>query len=242
MENYRNQYNEVLDNQTGDKTMVKSFMSSVFSYMFLGLALTGFTAWYFAENNLITQYLVNENGGASIFMWIAMFAPLGFVFLMSFGYKRLSAGLMLLLFVAFAVINGISFSTIFIVYPMGSIYLAFASASSIFAVMAIVGYTTDTDLTKLGNILYIGLIGIIIASVINFFVGSGLMDYVISIIGVAIFTGLTAYDTQKLKQIGESSEIGLASTKKRAVFGALSLYLDFINLFLFLLRLLGGRD
>ena len=242
MENYRNQYNDVLDNKSQNGTMAKSFMANVFSYMFLGLLLTGFTAWYFADAHLIEKYLLNADGSASIFMWISMFAPLGFVLLMSFGYQKLSAGLMLLLFVLFAVINGISFSTIFIVYPMGTIYLAFISASSVFGVMAIVGYTTNTDLTKLGNILYIGLIGIIIASVINYFVGSGLMDYVISVIGVIIFTGLTAYDTQKLKRIGENSEIGLASTKKRAVFGALSLYLDFINLFLFLLRLLGSRD
>ena len=108
--------------------------------------------------------------------------------------------------------------------------------------MAVVGYTTTTDLTKLGNILYIGLIGIVIAMVVNLFMQSSFMSYVISILGVVIFTGLTAYDVQKLKRIGEGSEIGTASTQKRAVYGALTLYLDFINLFLFLLRLIGGRD
>jgi FtsH-binding integral membrane protein len=125
---------------------------------------------------------------------------------------------------------------------LGDIYSAFFSASSVFAIMAVVGYTTTTDLTKLGNILYIGLIGIVIAMVVNFFMQSSFMSYVISVLGVVIFTGLTAYDVQKLKRIGEGSEIGTASTQKRAVYGALTLYLDFINLFLFLLRLIGGRD
>jgi len=149
---------------------------------------------------------------------------------------------MLILFVSFALLMGISFSTLFIRYNLGDIYSAFFSASSVFAIMAVVGYTTTTDLTKLGNILYIGLIGIVIAMVVNFFMQSSFVSYVISVLGVVIFTGLTAYDVQKLKRIGEGSEIGTASTQKRAVYGALTLYLDFINLFLFLLRLIGGRD
>ncbi len=149
---------------------------------------------------------------------------------------------MLILFISFALLMGISFSTLFIRYNLGDIYSAFFSASSVFAIMAVVGYTTTTDLTKLGNILYIGLIGIVIAMVVNLFMQSSFMSYVISILGVVIFTGLTAYDVQKLKRIGEGSEIGTASTQKRAVYGALTLYLDFINLFLFLLRLIGGRD
>ena len=149
---------------------------------------------------------------------------------------------MLILFISFALLMGISFSTLFIRYNLGDIYSAFFSASSVFAIMAVVGYTTTTDLTKLGNILYIGLIGIVIAMVVNFFMQSSFMSYVISVLGVVIFTGLTAYDVQKLKRIGEGSEIGTASTQKRAVYGALTLYLDFINLFLFLLRLIGGRD
>ena len=154
----------------------------------------------------------------------------------------LESNIMLILFISFALLMGISFSTLFIRYNLGDIYSAFFSASSVFAIMAVVGYTTTTDLTKLGNILYIGLIGIVIAMVVNLFMQSSFMSYVISILGVVIFTGLTAYDVQKLKRIGEGSEIGTASTQKRAVYGALTLYLDFINLFLFLLRLIGGRD
>ncbi|MGB1040026.1 MAG: Bax inhibitor-1/YccA family protein [Flavobacteriales bacterium] len=239
----RNQYQHVLDSSANTNTSVKSFMTSVFSYMFLGLIITGFVAYYFATQGLIKEYLVNpQTGGPNTLFYISAFAPLGFVFIMGLGFKRLSAASMMLLFLAFALLNGVAFSSIFVTYQMGTISTAFFSASSIFAIMAVVGYTTTTDLTKLGSLLYIGLIGIIIAMIINWFAGSEMISYVISVIGVVIFTGLTAYDVQKLKRIGEGTEIGTASTKKLAVYGALSLYLDFINLFLFLLRILGGRD
>ena len=162
---------------------------------------------------------------------------------MSLGFNKLSAPAMIGVFLVYAVINGISFSTIFIAYPLGQIYQAFGAAAVVFGTMAVVGYTTKTDLTKLGKILYIGLIAMIICQLLNyFFFASSGMDYAMSAIGVVIFTGLTAYDMQKLKNIGQGAEIGAASTRKLAVYGALSLYLDFINLFLFLLRLLGGRD
>jgi FtsH-binding integral membrane protein len=250
MKDLRHFTTETIDTpQPITRNIAKSFMANVFSYMFLGLTLTGVTAWYFANSGLIFEYLINpETGGASPLMWVVMFAPLGLVFLMSLGYNKLSTMAMLLVFVAFAILNGISFSTIFLSYDLGSIYKAFGSASVVFALMAIVGYTTETDLTKLGNILRIGLIALIIAMVINFFMQSGAMDYVISIIGVVIFTGLTAYDVQKLKRIGAGEETVPGSgikeipSKKRAIYGALDLYLDFINLFLFLLRLFGSRD
>lgn len=238
----RNQYNTILDAAANEKTVAKTFMAQVFTYMFAGLLITGIVSWYFANAGLVNQYLFNEITGPTTLYYIAAFAPLGFVLIMGFGYNRLSAQAMLLLFVAFALLMGISLSTIFVSYSMGDISTAFFSASSVFALMAVVGYTTTTDLTKLGNILYIGLIGIILAMVANWFMQSPMMSYVISVIGVIIFTGLTAYDVQKLKRIGEGVEIGTASTRKLAIYGALDLYLDFINLFLFLLRIFGGRD
>ena len=239
----RNQFNSILDAVAQEKTMAKSFMANVFSYMFLGLMLTGFISWYFADSGMIFTYLFDrQTGSPTALYYIAAFAPLGFVLIMGMGYKRLSASAMLVLFLAFATLMGVSLSTIFVTYSMVHVSTAFFSASSVFAVMAVVGYTTTTDLTKLGNILYMGLIAILIAMVINFFMRSSMMSYVISVIGVIIFTGLTAYDVQKLKRIGEGAEIGTASTRKRAIYGALDLYLDFINLFLFLLRLIGGRD
>ena len=237
----RNQFNTTIDASSRDTSLAKSFMANVFSYMLMGLLITGVISWYFASEGLVFEYLVKESGPTALY-YVAAFAPLGFVLIMGMGFNKLSAPSMLILFIAFATLMGISLSTIFITYGMGSISTAFFSASSVFAVMSVVGYTTATDLTKLGNILYIGLIALIIAMVINFFMASSFMDYIISVIGVILFTGLTAYDVQKLKRIGEGSEIGTASTKKLAIYGALTLYLDFINLFLFLLRLLGGRD
>jgi len=136
---------------------------------------------------------------------------------------------------------GISLSYIFLIYSMTSIANVFFITAAVFGIMAVAGYTTKTDLTKLGSILMIGLIGIIIASVVNMFLKSDTMGYVVSIIGVVVFTGLTAYDVQKLKRIGEQAIAGTESAQKMALMGALTLYLDFINLFLMLLRLFGGR-
>jgi FtsH-binding integral membrane protein len=163
---------------------------------------------------------------------------------MSFGYRRLSASALMALFIAYAIINGISFSFILLAFTPGSVLGCFLSASAMFGVMAVMGYTTNQDLTKFGRILMMGVIGILIAMVINFFMHSSGLDYLISIIGVMVFVGLTAYDVQKLKRIGEGLEyddISAADTKKMSVLGALTLYLDFINIFLFLLRLFGDR-
>jgi FtsH-binding integral membrane protein len=136
---------------------------------------------------------------------------------------------------------GMSLSFIFLIYTLGSIYLTFAIAAGMFGIMAVAGYTTKTDLTKFGSLMIMGLIGIIIASVVNYFMKSGTMDYIISFLGVLIFTGLTAYDVQKLKRIGSGSMYGDENYKKLMIMGALTLYLDFINLFLFLLRFFGNR-
>jgi hypothetical protein len=149
------------------------------------------------------------------------------------------------LFIAYAIINGISFSFILLAFTPGSVLGCFLSASAMFGVMAVMGYTTNQDLTKFGRILMMGVIGVLIAMVINFFLHSSQLDYIISIIGVMVFTALTAYDVQKLKRIGEGVEYegGVAANdvKKMSILGALTLYLDFINIFLFLLRMFGNR-
>jgi uncharacterized protein len=173
-----------------------------------------------------------------------LFAPLGFVLIMSFGFQRLSSTALMELFMAYAIINGISFSFILKAFTPGSVLGCFLSASAMFGIMAFMGYTTDKDLTKFGRILMMGVIGVLIAMVINYFLHSSQLDYIISIIGVMVFTALTAYDVQKLKRIGEGLEyesIGANDTKKMSILGALNLYLDFINIFLFLLRLFGER-
>jgi hypothetical protein len=159
---------------------------------------------------------------------------------MSFGYQKLSPAIMTLLFLAFSVLMGMSLSFILLVYTAASVYKTFFITAGMFGTMAVTGYTTKTDLAKFGSIMMMGLIGLIIAMLVNFFLKSSVMEYVISVVGVLIFTGLTAYDVQKLKRIG-SMEMDQATTRKMSIMGALTLYLDFINLFLFLLRLLGDR-
>ncbi len=221
---------------------LQAFMSNVFSWMSAALIITGVTAYWFASSESLFGMLYSAEGGPSMLGWVTMFAPLGVVIAMGAGLNKLSYQMLMLLFIGFSVIMGISMSYIFHVYAASTIYQTFFITAGTFATMAFFGYTTKTDLTKFGKILFMGLIGIILASVVNIFLGSGPMDYIISIVGVLVFTGLTAYDVQRLKRIGMSVEGGTEIAGKAAIMGALSLYLDFINLFLMLLRLFGGRD
>jgi len=229
----------------GSHAVSRNFMASVFLWMFAALGISAACAFLFASNTDWLLYLVNESTGKlNLLGWGVMLAPLGFVMLMSFGYQRLSASAITALFLLYAAINGISFSFILLAYTAGSVITCFLSAAAMFGVMAVMGYTTKKDLTGFGRIMMMGLIGIVIASIINFFARSSSMDYIISFIGVMVFTGLTAYDVQKLKRIGAGIEfngVAVAETRKLSVIGALNLYLDFINIFLFLLRLFGGR-
>jgi FtsH-binding integral membrane protein len=182
-----------------------------------------------------------ETGGMSITGWIIMLAPLGLVLLMSAGFRRLSASAMVLVFVLYSVLMGASLSFVFLAFTGASIAKTFVITSAMFGFMAVIGYTTKTDLTKFGSLMMMGLVGLIIASVVNMFMQSPAMDYIISFIGVLVFTGLTAYDVQKLKRIGAGMTGENETTRKLTIMGALTLYLDFINLFLFLLRFFGDR-
>ncbi|MBI2721988.1 MAG: Bax inhibitor-1/YccA family protein [Bacteroidetes bacterium] len=221
----------------------RTILRSSFLWMAIAMVLTTLSSLLFAFVPQLTALLLEPTEFGvkpTILAYVVMFAPLIFVLLMSFGVNKMSLPVLIATFVAYSVINGISFSFIFYVYSIGSIYKVFLSTAALFALMAIVGYTTKTDLTKLGSLLMIGLIGIVIASLINMFMQSEKMDYIISILGVIIFTGLTAYDVQKIKNLGSEGQ-GDVFAKKMGIMGALTLYLDFINLFLFLLRLFGGR-
>lgn len=225
-----------------DATSVRTFLANVFSYMALALVISGVMAWWFGHDMSLLQYLINfETGSQTILGWVVLLAPLGLVFVMGGLVNKMSGTVLLAIYLLYSAIMGISMSYIFLIYTASSIGTVFFLASAVFAIMAVAGYTTKTDLTKLGSILFIGLIGIIIASLVNMWLGSGTMDYIISILGVVIFTGLTAYDVQKLKRMGEQVATGSETAQKMALMGALSLYLDFINLFLLLLRLFGGR-
>ena len=225
----------------GSVTVARTFMSGVFTWMTMALSITALVAWIFASNASLMNMLIRPEGGMTMLGWIVMFAPLGLVLLMGMGFQKLSASSMVLVFILYSALMGASLSFIFLMYSLPSIAKTFVITAGMFGAMAILGYTTKTDLTKFGRIMYMGLIGIIIASVVNFFTQSATMDYVISFIGVIIFTGLTAYDVQKLKRIGAGVETDSEMGRKVTIFGALTLYLDFINLFLFLLRFFGDR-
>jgi FtsH-binding integral membrane protein len=217
-------------------------MSNVFSWMSLALVVSGVFAYLFGTSTELIGYIYNlQTGGMTIFGYLTVFGPFILVLIMGMRFQKLSYGSMVILYAVFSALMGISLSSIFLIYTMGSIAKVFFITAATFGAMALVGYTTKTDLTKFGSILYMALIGIIIASVVNWFMHSAQMDYIISILGVLIFTGLTAYDVQKLKRIGMGLEYQDENTNKLVLMGALSLYLDFINLFLFLLRLFGDR-
>lgn len=218
----------------------KSFVANVFSYMALALVISGTMAWWFGTTDLI-HYLLSETGPTGL-GWAIMFAPLAFILAMNFGFNRMSLPVLVAVFLGFAAVMGMSLSYIFIVYSLGVIAKVFFITSALFVTMAVIGYTTKTDLTKLGSILFMALIGLVIAMLVNYFMQSARMDYIISCVGVLIFTGLIAFDTQKIKRIGAGVEYGTATAGKLAIMGATSLYLDFINLFLFLLRIFGRRD
>ncbi|MEZ5199074.1 MAG: Bax inhibitor-1/YccA family protein [Bacteroidales bacterium] len=238
----REDYNQVAGVSIETKDLAKNFMASVFAWMGIALAITAFTAYSFASNDGLISLLRNpETGGMSILGWIVMLAPLGFVLAMGMGFQKFSVGTLMLLFGVFSVLMGASLSFVLLIYTSASIFKTFVVTAGMFGLMAILGYTTKTDLTKFGSLMMMGLIGIIIASLVNMFMQSETFEYVISFIGVLVFTGLTAYDVQKLKRIGAGIQYGSEPARKLVIMGALSLYLDFINLFLFLLRFLGDR-
>jgi len=220
----------------------RKFIANVFLWMFVALGVSTFAAYSFANTPSLLQLLVDESTHKlTIFAYIAMFSPLAFVLLIRFGLNSISYPVLGLLFIAYAALTGISLSFILLVYTASSVMSVFLTASLLFGVMAVAGYTTHQDLTKFGSIMIMLLFGIIIASVVNFFLHSTGLDLIISYVGVAVFVGLTAYDVQKLKRIGAGLEYGDASAKKYALMGGLTLYLDFINLFLMLLRVFGRR-
>ena len=227
---------------------LRAYMLKVYNYMSTGILLTGIIALLTFKMSVVTDSSGSIVGltqmGNAIYMsglkWLVMLAPLGIVFYMSFGINKMSAAKAQTTFWIFAALMGLSLSSILLVYTGMSITRVFFICSATFGSMSIYGYTTKRDLTKLGSFLMMGLIGIIIASIVNIFMKSSMMYFVISILGVLIFVGLTAYDTQKIKNMYSASDTGELMGKK-AVMGALTLYLDFINLFIMLLRLFGQR-
>ena len=247
MANYENQprYGTVARGAEGVVDAgLRAHMLRVYNYMTVGLVLTGVTAWAVATvpalSALFFQVSASGRLGMTALGWIAFLAPLGLVFLLSFGVSRMSVATAQLVFWVYAGLMGVSLSTIFIAYTMSSITQVFFITAATFGAMSLWGYTTNRDLTGMGSFLFMGLIGIVIASIVNIFLASSALGFAVSIIGVLVFTGLTAYDTQKIKEMYYAADDGTVAGRK-AIMGALSLYLDFINLFLMLLRLFGQQ-
>ena len=245
-------FNQRSFTKTTDQVVIdeglRAYMLKVYNYMTTGLLLTGLVAYFFGKASIVTNELGQIIGitsiGAMLFdsplKWVVMLAPLGFVFYLSARINKMSVSSAQITFWIFSAIMGLSLASIFIVYTQASIARVFFISSGTFAAMSLYGYTTKKDLTKLGGFLFMGLIGIIIASLVNLFFQSSALHFAISVIGVLVFVGLTAYDTQSIKNMyyaGDSESVG----GKKALMGALRLYLDFINLFIMLLRLFGQR-
>ena len=245
-------FNQRSFTKTTDQVVIdeglRAYMLKVYNYMTTGLLLTGLVAYFFGKASIVTGEMGQIVGvtsiGALLFdsplKWVVMLAPLGFVFYLSAKINKMSVSSAQITFWIFSAIMGLSLASIFIVYTQASIARVFFISSGTFAAMSLYGYTTKKDLTKLGGFLFMGLIGIIIASLVNLFFQSSALHFAISVIGVLVFVGLTAYDTQSIKNMyyaGDSESVG----GKKALMGALRLYLDFINLFIMLLRLFGQR-
>ena len=221
--------------------LVNDFVRSVYNWMCIGLALTGFIAYYVSTSQAALQLIF----GNRLIFFVLIIAELGLVFAISGMVNRMSAGTATALFVVYSALNGVTLSFIFLAYTRTSIVSTFFICSATFLACSIYGWTTKKDLTSLGGFFIMGLIGIIIASLVNMFIRSSAMSMIISYIGVIVFVGLTAYDTQKIKNMAltQPADLDGAVVRKGAILGALSLYLDFINLFLMMLRIFGGgRD
>jgi FtsH-binding integral membrane protein len=227
---------------------LRAYMVSVYNYMAIGLAITGLVAigtFKLAVTQDASGALALTSLGQTLFAtplkWVVALAPLGMVFFLSARINKMTASGAQIAFWVFASLMGLSLSTIFLVYTGNSIARVFFVTAAAFGALSLYGYTTKRDLSALGTFLFMGLIGIVIASLVNIFIGSTMMQFIISSVGVLIFSGLTAYDTQRIKEmysaVDDSSVMG-----RKAIMGALSLYLDFINLFMMLLNLFGNRN
>jgi len=218
-------------------TATSGFLPKVYGWMTGGLALTALAAIFTLSSEAALQLIF----GNKLVFYGLIIGELGLVIAMSAAINRISAATATLMFLAYSALNGVTFASIFLLYTRSSIASTFVVAAGTFAAMSLYGYVTKRDLTGWGSFLFMGLIGIIIASVVNIFMQSAMITWVVSYLGVFIFVGLTAYDTQKIKRIGQNGFADGESQRKAAILGALTLYLDFINLFLMLLRIMGDR-
>lgn len=238
---------DILDFNSGSysKEITKDFFKQVYSYMFAALSISGIIAYVAGTPEFFIKYFIDgagESASLSPLFYVVAFAPVGIGLLIQMAYQRLSYGLLLILFLVYSVLMGLSLSSILLIYTGSEIAMTFFVAAGGFAGMAILGYTTNTDLTKFGSLLYMLFIGIFIAGIANIFIGSDGLGFWIAVIGVFVFTGLTAYYMQQLKNVAQNEALSGMDRNKLALVGGLQLYILFINLFLSLLRILGSRD
>jgi len=219
-----------------DTAVLRTYVQRVYAWMVGGLLTTALTAYATVNSEL----MLNAIFGTPL-RWVVLFAPLVMVWVLASRIDSMKPSTAAGMFIAYSILNGLTFSMLFLIYELGSIFQVFGIAAGMYAVAAVFGYTTKRDLTSMGSFLFMGLIGIILASVVNMFLGSSAIEFAVSVIGVLVFTGLTAYDMQKIKEQAVVMYAGDALAAKRSILGALSLYLNFINLFLMLLRLMGNR-
>jgi FtsH-binding integral membrane protein len=229
-----------INSRTQTQVAVNSFVQSVYGWMAFGLGITGIVAMFVANSQTMLQLIF---GNKLVFFGLII-AELALVFFISSRIDRMEAGTATGLFLLYAALNGATLSFIFLAFTRASIASTFFICAGTFAACSVYGYVTQKDLTSFGGFLFMGLIGIIIASVVNIFLKSPMIYWIISYVGVGIFMGLTAYDTQKIKQMAYSQPADLEAgvVRKGAIMGALSLYLDFINMFIFMLHIFGGRE
>jgi FtsH-binding integral membrane protein len=232
-----NQISTKTREQVGIKSYQALYMTKVYNWMALALFVTGIVAYITAT----TPQIINSIVGSKLLFYGLILGELGLVVYLTARINKMSQTTAIASFLIYSVLNGLTMSVIFLVYTTSSISTTFFVTAGTFAAMSFYGYTTKKDLTSIGNMAFMALIGIILASIVNFFLKSEMMYWIITYLGVAIFVGLTAYDTQKLKEFGSRGFSDQENMEKMAVLGALTLYLDFINLFLFLLRILGDR-
>jgi FtsH-binding integral membrane protein len=234
---------ELIDNNGNySAELSRVFFRNVYTYMFGALGISGILAYMVGTDESTFRSIFVSGNSISPIFWVVAFAPVGIGLLIQMAYERLSMVFLLGLFILYSVLMGLSLSSIFVVYNMGAIASTFFVAAGAFAGMAILGYTTKTDLTKFGSLLYMVFIGMFIAGIVNIFIGSDSMGFIIACLGVFVFTGLTAYHMQQLKEVSQQPYLSEEDRNKLSLIGGLQLYILFVNLFLSLLRILGSRD
>lgn len=221
----------------------RDFIKSVYNYMFAALTISGVISYFIGTNPaLLASLFMTASGSVSMVFYIILFSPIVISLVMAGGFNKFSFGTLMALFVLYAVLMGMSLSVLFMAYSTSTLATTFLLTAGSFGFMAFLGYTTKTDLTKFGSLLYMLLFGVIISSLVNMFLGSSGFDYIISLVSVFIFTGLVAYEMQMIKNMAHQAQMDGTLRQKLALFAGFQLYLTFVNLFLSLLRLLGNRD